>query len=60
MNIVRAFARIGGTGLGSASAQDTGGRPRFVEREIDEHLRCGRLEYGRPKLLPRDQRNMTA
>ena len=27
-------------------AAESGGLPRFVVREVDEYLRCGRLEYG--------------
>ena len=27
-------------------AEEAGGLPRFVVREFEEYLRCGRLEYG--------------
>jgi hypothetical protein len=27
-------------------AEEMGGLPRFVEREVDEYLRCGILDYG--------------
>ena len=27
-------------------AEEAGGLPRFVQREVDEYLRCGLLEYG--------------
>lgn len=27
-------------------AAEQGGLPRFVRREVEEYLRCGRLEYG--------------
>ena len=27
-------------------ADEQGGLPKFVEREVEEYLRCGRLEYG--------------
>jgi len=27
-------------------AEEAGGLPKFVVREFDEYLRCGRLEYG--------------
>jgi len=27
-------------------AEEAGGLPRFVEREVEEYLRCGRLEHG--------------
>jgi hypothetical protein len=27
-------------------AEEAGGLPRFVQREVDEYLRCGQLEYG--------------
>jgi hypothetical protein len=28
-------------------AEHAGGLPRFVVREMDEYLRCGRLEFGK-------------
>jgi hypothetical protein len=33
-----------------ARAEEEGGLPRFVEREFEEYLRCGRLEHGHLRL----------
>lgn len=35
-------------------AEQTGGLPRFVVREVEDYLRCGRLEHGCLRLACRD------
>jgi len=35
-------------------AEATGGVPRFVQREVEEYLRCGTLEFGAMRVACRE------
>jgi hypothetical protein len=49
LRAVRSFLAVAAKAAFSAfreQAEDNGGLPRFVTKEVDEYLRCGLLEYG--------------